>query len=117
VGSQTSFPFLATEQPGGKPRRPRPLRRGDPDATVSIPRRGDPDAGRAALELRLAGLLGEPVALSMTEKRHTMISSRRPRRGMRVRLHHMFVDADVAAVRALVRRLTRTDRRASAWLR
>ncbi len=74
------------------------------------------EAARLALEARLCQLLCESVALTVTDNRHTMISSRRGSSRIRIRLHHMFLDADDTTVRALARYLTRTDRRASTRL-
>ena len=74
------------------------------------------EATRRALERRLAVLVGEPVALSVTDNRHTMISSRRTRKVLHVRVHHMFLDADDLSVRALARYLVRSDRRAETRL-
>lgn len=71
------------------------------------------DVARRALERRLCTLLEEPVTLSITDNRHTMISSRRRGRVTHLRLHHMFLDADDTTVRALSRYLTRGDRRSS----
>ncbi len=74
------------------------------------------EATRRAVERRLGNLIGNPVALTVTDNRHTMISSKRERRMLRVRVHHMFLDANDATVRALARFLTRTDRRAETRL-
>jgi hypothetical protein len=71
------------------------------------------EGARRALERRLGGLLEEPVTLSITDNRHTMVSSRRRGRLTHIRLHHMFLDADDMTVRALSRYLTRGDSGAS----
>ena len=70
------------------------------------------EAARKALERRLTVLIGAPVSVAVTDNRHTMISSRRTRKLLRVRLHHMFLDADETCVRSLARYLVRSDRKA-----
>lgn len=86
-------------------------------AQVPLLFRGDhetlEEGARRALERRLGGLLEEPVTLSITDNRHTMVSSRRRGRLTHIRLHHMFLDADDMTVRALSRYLTRGDSGAS----
>lgn len=74
------------------------------------------EAARLALEARLAARLGEPVALTVTDNRHTMISSGRRGEYFVLRLHRMFLEADDRTIRALSRYLVRSDRRASARL-
>jgi hypothetical protein len=53
------------------------------------------------------------VDVSITDNRHTMISAKRVEGGARVRIHHMFLEADDETVRALARYVTRSDRHAS----
>ena len=67
----------------------------------------------AHVETRLGVLMGSRVVVSVTDNRHTMVSSRRLGDRAELRLHHMFLDADDGAIRALARYLTRSDRRAS----
>lgn len=71
------------------------------------------DPARAlAFERRLAPHLAGPFLLAVTDNRRTMISTRRVGGVLRVRLHHMFLDADDGTVRALGRFLDRRDPRA-----
>jgi hypothetical protein len=51
--------------------------------------------------------------LTLTDNRQTMISVRREQGGYRLRLHHMFLDADPEVVRALARYVHANDRQAS----
>jgi len=55
------------------------------------------------------------LAVTLTDNRHTMISVRRDHRGprYRVRLHHMFADADPIVTRALARYIGSNDPAAS----
>jgi hypothetical protein len=55
------------------------------------------------------------LAVALTDNRHTMISVRRDHRGprYRVRLHHMFADADPIVTRALARYIGSNDPAAS----
>jgi hypothetical protein len=128
---QTSFSFfddVAARREGERERereasaRSALAREGKKPTSSLVPllMRGDHDtleeAARHALEVRLTTLMIDRVYLSITDNRHTMISSRRRTDGVYLRLHHMFLDADDTTVRALARYLTRTDRRASARL-
>lgn len=76
----------------------------------------DREAAFAALGQRLSDLLKDPVELVITDNRRTMISSRHRQGVWHVRLHHMFIEADDATVRALTRYIRRNDRRAGAHL-
>jgi len=58
------------------------------------------------LELRLSELMRTEVALALTDNGRTMVSARQRAGIAHVRLHHMFVDADEATVRAVARFLT-----------
>ena len=55
------------------------------------------------LELRLSELMRTEVALALTDNGRTMVSARHREGIAHVRLHHMFVDADDATVRAVAR--------------
>jgi hypothetical protein len=54
-----------------------------------------------SLAFRLSRELGVPVRLSVTDNRSTMVSFRRGPSTLTVRVHHMFLDAPDAVVRAL----------------
>ena len=56
--------------------------------------------------------LGLPVRLSVTDNRSTMISFRRAPAALRLRLHHMFLDAPDPVVRAVADYAGRGQRRA-----
>lgn len=68
----------------------------------------DPPALRLAQRLALG--LGQPVRLTVTDNRRTMLSARRGEGVIEVRLHRMFLDADESFVDTLVRYLGRRDR-------
>jgi hypothetical protein len=53
------------------------------------------------LAVRLSRDLGMPVRLSVTDNRSTMVSFRRAPNNLRLRLHHMFLDAPEGVVRAI----------------
>jgi hypothetical protein len=53
------------------------------------------------LAYRLSKDLGVPVRLSVTDNRSTMVSFRRAQVALRIRLHHMFLDAPERVVRAI----------------
>jgi hypothetical protein len=72
------------------------------------------EGARQALERRLGLLSKQPVILSITDNRHSMIHATRRTGLLRVRLHHMFLDAPGSVVEALVRFLLFRDRDASA---
>ena len=55
----------------------------------------------ASLAQNLARDLGMPVRLSVTDNRSTMISFRRAPSALRLRLHHMFLDAPGPVVQAV----------------
>ena len=54
-----------------------------------------------ALAFRLSSDLGMPVKLSVTDNRSTMVSFRRAASHLRLRLHHMFLDAPESVVQAI----------------
>jgi len=117
----------ARKRGGGQPSSPSPSARtgrrrtavgkAAPSTQIPLLFRGDHDtleeAARRALERRLGGLLREPISVSITNNRHTMLSTRRSGRVTHLRLHHMFLDADDTTVRAMARYLERGERRAS----
>ncbi len=71
------------------------------------------EGARQVLARRLEQVGRMPVALSITDNRHSMIHATRREGILRVRLHHMFLDAPVAVVDALARFLIFRDREAS----
>jgi predicted metal-dependent hydrolase len=109
---------------GGAPK----LARNRPFAPVSPRRRGaladDPvedEQARKALEDRIADAMiahapEARLALAVTDNRYTMISVKRDKGLFRLRLHHMFLEADPDIVRALGRYVARNDRDASQLL-
>ena len=74
------------------------------------------EGARQALERRLRIAFPGPVILSITDNRHSIITHRVQKGVLHVRVHHMFLDAPLAVVEALVRYVTRGDRDASATL-
>lgn len=80
----------------------------------------DADEARRTLERRIRAHLSRgTLSLTLTDNRYTMISVRRENRDGRcfkVRLHHMFVEANPAITRALARYITNNDRESSRLL-
>ncbi len=74
------------------------------------------EQARQSLERRLTSLLEQRILLSITDNRRTMISASRRNGLLRLRLHHMFLDAELPVVRSLSRYLLSGDRNASAVL-
>lgn len=72
------------------------------------------EGARQALERRLAMANGKPVVLSVTDNARNVLSRSVEGPVVRIRLHHMFLDAPEAVRDALVRYLTDRDREASA---
>ncbi len=101
------------------------VRRPKAPAAFRVPRRGHlafPQASpqifvhegaRQALERRLKAAFSGPVVLSITDNRHSIVSHSTSSGVLRVRLHHMFLDAPLAVLDALVSYVTRGDRKAS----
>ena len=75
------------------------------------------EGARQSLERRLnMASAGVPVALSISDNTHAMISHRYEGGILRVRLHHMFLDAPGEVQLALARYILRDDREASELL-
>ncbi len=95
-------------------------------APVSPRRRGaeppvEDERARKALEEKISSAMlphapDARLALAVTDNRFTMISVKREKGLFRLRLHHMFLDADHEIVRALGRYVARNDRDASQLL-
>ncbi len=72
---------------------------------------------RQHLERRIAAELPlGRLALAVTDNRHTIISVKREKGLYRLRLHHMFLDAESEVIRALGRYVGENDRDASNFL-
>jgi hypothetical protein len=81
----------------------------------------DDEEARKALEERISDVMGQHapearLALAVTDNRYTMISVKREKGLFRLRLHHMFLDADPDVVVALGKYVARNDRFASQML-
>ena len=72
------------------------------------------EGARQSLERKLTGAYPGAVALSITDNRHSIITHRRVAGVLRVRIHHMFLDAPPSVVDALVRYIAAGDRDSSA---
>ncbi|RKH85486.1 hypothetical protein D7Y21_22860 [Corallococcus sp. AB045] len=70
-------------------------------ARSRLPSREDALPRAADLARRMSALLGQPVHLRLTDNRATLVSYRRLPEGVRLRLHHLFLDAPDTVVRAL----------------
>ena len=72
------------------------------------------EGARQALERKLkAASPGRVVILSITDNRHSIISHSMRHGVLHARIHHMFLDSPARVVNALVRYVTRGDKRAS----
>jgi predicted metal-dependent hydrolase len=75
------------------------------------------EAARQELEHRIAVHVPDArLALAVTDNRYTMISVKREKGLYRLRLHHMFLQAEPDVVRALGKYVARNDRDASRLL-
>ena len=74
------------------------------------------EGARQSLERKLRTAFPGPVILSITDNRHSIIMHRVQRGTLHVRVHHMFLNAPILEMDALVRYVTRGDRDASATL-
>ncbi|MBN9681043.1 MULTISPECIES: hypothetical protein [unclassified Corallococcus] len=74
---------------------------GSEPARARLPSREDALPRAAELARRVSALLGRPVHLRLTDNRATLVSYRRLPEGVRLRLHHLFLDAPDSVVRAL----------------
>lgn len=71
------------------------------------------EGARQSLERRLTAALPRPVAVSITDNRHAIITHSDDRGVLRARIHHMFLDAPPRVLSALVRYVTDGDRKSS----
>lgn len=138
---QTSFPFagVGPGEPTTKaPRSARATRTNElPELSGIVPIRpagelapgvpsglgaglGDPhrdEQARFRLERQISSFVPQgQINLSLTDNQHTMISVKRERGRFRLRLHHMFLDAEPDVVQALGRYVGQNDREASRLL-
>ncbi len=67
----------------------------------SLPPRDKVMQGAEQIARQLSQELGVPVRLSVTDNRSTMVSFRRGPGALRLRLHHMFLEAPPGVVRAI----------------
>ncbi len=88
----------------------------EPTGTRRLPAREVLVEKAAALARSLSHELGVPVRLSVTDNRSTMVSFRRAPAALRLRLHHMFLDAPAPVVRAVADYAGRGHRRAGRLL-
>jgi predicted metal-dependent hydrolase len=118
-------PSDSASLPGKKARAPR-VARTRSIAPVTPARRGEltpveDEHARKHLEARIFDAMGAHssdarLALAVTDNRYTMISVKREKGLFRLRLHHMFLDADHEVVSALGKYVARNDRDASQML-
>jgi hypothetical protein len=69
------------------------------------------------LQQNLSRLLTKPVHLTITDNTHSMIHIRPSGSGYKVRLHHMFFEADTEVLSSLARFVKSRDRKAPSVLR
>ncbi|MFN0064577.1 MAG: hypothetical protein ACKVPX_18905 [Myxococcaceae bacterium] len=77
-----------------------------------LPAPADVRVKAEALAFRLSHRLGLPVRLAITDNRSSLVSFRRSSAVLRLRLHHMFLDAPSPVVHALARYAGRGQRAA-----
>jgi hypothetical protein len=87
-----------------------------PTERRALPARSEVLPRAAVLAEQLSGLLGVPVHLTLTDNRATLVSFRRKPEELRVRIHHLFLDAPEDLVRAIAAFVGREDVRAKAVL-
>jgi hypothetical protein len=110
---QTSFFFAGGEPMRTVPRVARSLLR--PPGAPAL--HDQAELARQRLERRIsAHLPGRRLALAVTDNRYTMISVKREKGIFRLRLHHMFLEAEPDVVRALGRYVGDNDRASSTLL-
>ena len=103
---QTSFYFAPIRPPPGAPRIAR--------ERIGATAEDETEMARQRLERRIgAHLPGRRLALAVTDNRYTMISVKRDKGLFRLRLHHMFLEAEPEVVRALGRYVGANDRDSS----
>lgn len=113
---QTSFPFVPAETPTRAPRSAR-ARADLPTLSglVAVPHLDE--QARYRLEKMIAPFVPQgQINVSLTDNQHTMISVKREQGRYRLRLHHMFLEADSDVVRALGKYVGQNDREASRLL-
>ncbi len=71
------------------------------------------EGARQQLERSLRNVLGQRIILAITDNRRTMITARQSGGALEVRVHHMFLDADLFTQNALGRYLRYGDRAAN----
>ncbi len=74
------------------------------------------EGARQSLERRLGSAHPGPVALAITDNRHSIISHSLRDGVLRARVHHMFLDAPVRVQTALIKYVTRGDPAASQYV-
>lgn len=96
------------------PRAPRPA--SPPSEHRPLPAKAEALPRAAELAHRLSALLKLPVHLTLTDNRATLVSFRRLPEELRLRVHHLFLDAPENIVRAIAAYVGRGDTRAQAVL-
>ncbi|WP_224362786.1 hypothetical protein [Hyalangium versicolor] len=103
-----------------EPESTRSPRDGTPTPSASeqraLPARAETLPRAAELAHQLSSLLKLPVHLTLTDNRATLVSFRRHPEELRLRVHHLFLDAPDAVVRAIATFVGQGDARARAML-
>ncbi|GEN10767.1 hypothetical protein MFU01_58040 [Myxococcus fulvus] len=103
----------ASTRPSREPASPS---RAEPHDGRRLPEREDALLQAASLARRLSQLLGAPVHLRLTDNRATLVSFRHVAQGLRLRVHHLFLEAPDDVVRAIALYAARSDASAGALL-
>lgn len=90
----SSAPFQLTLFQGSRRELPAPLAQPRPSRGVALEKAN-------TLAFRLSRDLGVAVRLSVTDNRSTMVSFRRAQNALRLRIHHMFLDAPDGVIQAI----------------
>jgi hypothetical protein len=102
------------------PERPRmppaPKAAPSPGEQRPLPLKAEALPRAAELAHQLSALLKFPVHLTLTDNRATLVSFRRLPEELRLRVHHLFLDAPEDVVRAIAAFVVRGDTRAQALL-
>ena len=73
--------------------------------------------GLSNLEKSLLRLVKRPIHLTITDNIHSMIHIRTCNSGYRIRLHHMFLEADAEVLRSLARFISGRNKKAPSLIR
>lgn len=106
---QTAFDFAAAARRAPSPPPTRPEHAATAAKTLEAEHAPSPELLRGVCERELSRRLDHRVQLTVTDNGRTMVSSRDGGDHLRVRVHHMFLDAGPEILDALARYLSLAD--------